>query len=141
MNIIWKFIGFISAVCATVLACLSVAYLFYPTQFGRARANLDLMRNHYEIRYLGLMFNESYYKKCFNENGITYARVAGCVVNIPIIESTKAYNEVMRDAILRELRVDVDIILNTVEPDDDNERPLDDQDSYPWEIPGYRLLI
>jgi len=111
MKVFWKTIGFMCAVCATIHVCISVAYLFYPTQYGRARANFDIMRNHYEIRYYGLTFMDDAYYSFFRDYGIKYVRVAGCVVNFPIIDSTRSYNETMKDAIRRDLGLDVDSIL------------------------------
>ena len=86
-KILWRILGFTAASFATILACLMVAYLNYPTQFGRAWANFDLMRNHYEVRYFGLTFMDDVMYFQFMDHGIKYVRVAWCVVNIPIIES------------------------------------------------------
>ena len=112
LKIFWRILGFTAAVSATVITCLMVAYLFYPTQFGRAWANFDLMRNHYEVRYFGLTFMDDVMYFQFMDHGIKYVRVAWCVVNIPIIESTKAYNETMRNGILRDKGIDINDILN-----------------------------
>ena len=113
MKIVWRILGFAGSVCATVVVYLCVGYLFYPAQFGRAWANFDLMRNHYEIRYFGFTFMDDVYHFYFQDHGIDYTRVAWCVVNIPIIESTKSYNETMRDAILRDKGIDVYAILES----------------------------
>ena len=57
------------------------------------------------------------YHSFFQDYGIKYVRVAGCVVNFPIIESTQSYNETMKDAIRRDLGLDVDSMLSA-EPND-----------------------
>jgi len=107
---IWNILGFICATTVTVFVCNSVAYFFYPVQYGRAWANYDIIRNQYEVRYLGLTFMNDLYHIYFKQHGIKYKRVAWCIVNTPIIESTKAYNQTMRGAILRDKGIDIDVV-------------------------------
>ena len=101
-------LSFICATIANAFVCYGVACLFYPKQYGRAWANFDIERKHYEVRYFSLTFMDDIYHIYFKEYGINYRRVAGCVVNTPIIESTKAYNRTMRNAISQDKGVDIE---------------------------------
>ena len=100
------------------LALVLIAFFFLSEQFGRLSARCDLIRGHYEIRTYGLHFPTVFMEdfKVLESYGVAYRRVAGCVVNDFVIESVEGYNSVMKEAIGKDIGVDVDAIFDRRSP-------------------------
>ena len=90
----------------------TIIFFFGAKPAGILEAKIDLWRGRYEIHGYGLIFHAPYEFDALNHYGIEYRHVAGCVVNDFIIESVAAYNATMKNAIKKDLNVDVDRILS-----------------------------
>ena len=108
---IWKLAKISCWAFLAVFTLMSIAWFGFPRQLGRTWAKFDLFRNHYEVRVYGYPLGDRNKAELLENYGVSYARVAGCVVDNSIIESTNAYNTVMRKAILEDLGVDINKIL------------------------------
>ena len=104
---LWKYTIISNLILIVLFTLMSIVWFGFPRELGRTWAKFDLLRNHYEVRVYGYPLGDRSKAETLSRYGIYYVRVAGCVVNTPIIESTNAYNAVMRKAILKDIGVDI----------------------------------
>jgi len=89
-----------------------IAFFKFPRQIAKIEARYNIWRNHYEIKTYGVPFGDRDYVEMLQKHDISYVRVAGsyvrvtgCMVNKPIIDYVVHYNNIMREAIWRDLGV------------------------------------
>ncbi|BBO87873.1 hypothetical protein DSCOOX_10530 [Desulfosarcina ovata subsp. ovata] len=85
-------------------------FFFGAKPFGILEAKYDLFRGRYEIHGYGLIHGEPQYAPILKKYGVRYRHVAGCVITDFIIDSVASYNFAMKDAIERNLGLNLDEI-------------------------------
>ena len=87
---------------------LPLIFFFFAKPFGILEAKYDLLRGRYEIHGYGLILTEPLHAPILEKHGIQYRHVAGCMINGFIIDSVASYNFVMKEAIARDIGLNLD---------------------------------
>jgi len=126
LKIIKKFLIY-ACWTSLVLGMLFVVIFFFGgRQVGVLEARLDLWRGRYAIHGYRLEFHPPPEMFMLKAYGIEYRHVAGCAVNNFIIDRVAAYNATMKEAIQKDLHVDVNRILKFCHEETDDGRVLED---------------